>query len=278
LHQLRTRNRRPIPESSVPSIRAALDRWLLPHLGDKQLSEVGNIALHDLVEKMVGVLSPKSINTYVSMAKAVVQSVLDVDGEPVYARKWNNDVIDLPIINKREQSRPTLTADAVTAVIASCTSEWERMLHILCPATGMRIAEALALNIDEHVSADCAMIHVRQQVKGNRIVRYLKTTAAWRDIDLCPAGLLRTYIGERKGLLFPSQAGRTPMSYTNVRRRSLHPKLVKLGLYTDGAGMHCYRRFRAAELRKQGSPEDLRKFWLGHENSDISDHYAEQLL
>jgi hypothetical protein len=65
------------------------------------------------------------------------------------------------------------------------------------------------------------MILVRQQVKGNRIVRYLKTTAAWRDIDLCPevAGLLREYIGERKGLLFPSQAGRTPMSYTNVRGR-----------------------------------------------------------
>jgi hypothetical protein len=68
------------------------------------------------------------------------------------------------------------------------------------------------------------------------------------------------------------------MSYSNVRRRSLHPKLVKLGLYTPGAAMHCFCRFRSAVLKKYGCPEDLRKFWLGHENSDISDEYAKQLL
>jgi hypothetical protein len=37
---------------------------------------------------------------------------------------------------------------------------------------------------------------------------------------------------------------------TNVRKRSLHPKLVKLGLYTPGAAMHCFRRFRSAVLKK----------------------------
>lgn len=68
------------------------------------------------------------------------------------------------------------------------------------------------------------------------------------------------------------------MSYSNVRRRSLHPKLVKLGLYTPGAAMHCFRLFRSAVLKKQGCPEDIRKFWLGYENPDISDEYAEQLL
>jgi len=280
LNQLQTRNRRPIPDSSVPSIRAALDCWLLPLLGDRPLSQIGNATLNELVKTMVGTLSPKSINTYVNMAKAVVQSVLDVEGEPVYARKWNNDVIDLPIINKREQNRPTLTAKEISAVVASCMTEWERMLYILCAASGMRIAEALALNIDDHISADCSMIHVRQQVKGSCIVGYLKTSAAWRDIDLCPelARLLLVYIGNRKGLLFPSQTGRTPMSYANLRNRSLHPKLAKLGIYSQHAGAHCFRRFRAAELKRHGCPDDLRKFWLGHENADISDHYAEQLL
>jgi hypothetical protein len=59
---------------------------------------------------------------------------------------------------------------------------------------------------------------------------------------------------------------------------ALYPKLVKLGLYSPGAAMHCFRRFRSAVLTKNGCPEGLRKFWLGHENSDISDEYAEQLL
>jgi len=53
---------------------------------------------------------------------------------------------------------------------------------------------------------------------------------------------------------------------------------VKLGLYSEWTGFHCYRRFRSAQLRAQGCPEDLRNYWLGHENDDISDHYAEQLL
>ncbi|HEY6338471.1 MAG TPA: site-specific integrase [Candidatus Sulfotelmatobacter sp.] len=144
----------------------------------------------------------------------------------------------------------------------------------------MRIAEVLALDIDKHISSDCRVIKVRGQVKGSKIVSFLKTDAAYRDVDLCPevAELLKKYIGNRHGLLFPSETGKTPMSYANVRNRSLHPKLVKLGLYTPGAAMHCYRRFRSAVLTKDGCPEDLRKFWLGHVNPDISDEYAEQLL
>jgi len=144
----------------------------------------------------------------------------------------------------------------------------------------MRIAEALGLDIDKHISGDGTMIKVRCQVKITRIVEYLKTGAAWREIDLCPelAALLLKYIGDRKGLLFPSKTGQTPMAYANIRRRWLHPKLKTLKLYKDGAGMHIFRRFRSAHLRKNRCPEDLRQFWLGHENSDISDHYAEHLL
>jgi len=124
------------------------------------------------------------------------------------------------------------------------------------------------------------VIYVRQQVKGCRIVEYLKTGAAYRDIDLCPelATLLRNYIGRNtSGLLFPSRTEVTPMSYANVRNRSLHPKLVKLNLYTPGAAMNMYRRFRAAFLVKSECPHDLKKFWLGHENNVITSEYAEQI-
>jgi hypothetical protein len=55
------------------------------------------------------------------------------------------------------------------------------------------------------ISPDCTMIIVRQQVKGSKTVRYLKTDAAYRVVDLCPedAELLRKFIGDRRGLLFP---------------------------------------------------------------------------
>jgi integrase len=136
------------------------------------------------------------------------------------------------------------------------------VLYILCAATGMRIAEAPALDMKEHINPGCSVIRVRRRVKKNKLVTHLKTDAAYRYIDLalCVSKLLRKYIGDRRGLLFPSKTGCTRMTYSNVRRRSIHPKLVALGFYTPGAAMHCLRRFRASVLKKNRCPEHLEKF------------------
>jgi hypothetical protein len=72
LNCLQTRNNHPVPETSVPSLRSAIVKWLNPALGDLLLSEVGNGALKQLVTKMVGKLSAKSIRTYVGYAKQSV--------------------------------------------------------------------------------------------------------------------------------------------------------------------------------------------------------------
>jgi len=280
LNWLQTRNNKPIPPSSVPSIKSALERWLLPELGGLTLSEVDELALNGVVEKMVSKRSPKTIKTYINIAKEVVESQRDEKGRRIAHANWDNEIIDLPAVNRREQRRPKLRKEEITKIINSCTAQWERMLYTLCPATGMRIAEALALDIDKHISNEGDVIYVRRQVKGCKTVEYLKTDAAYRDIDLCPAlvALLREYIGHRtSGLLFPSHTGVTPMSYSNVRRRSLHPKLLKLNLYTPGAAMNMFRRFRSAILVKRECPQDLKKFWLGHENNDVTSEYAEQI-
>lgn len=279
LNHLRTRNRRPIPESSVPSIRGALNKWLLPTLGALPLSEVNHTALRGLVEKMSNAkLSAKTISTYIVMAKQIVESLADDDGQPIVPRKWDNERIDLPVVNKREQRRATLTAMQIEALVAVCDEPWERMLYILSCASGLRISEALALD-REHLSDDCSVIYVRQQVKANKVVACLKTDAAWRDVDIHPvvAQMLRQYLSPNHGLLFPSRTG-TPRSYSNTYNRNLRPKLTKLGFHVPGAGAHCFRRFRAAQLKRMACPDDLRKFWLGHASDDISDHYALQLL
>jgi hypothetical protein len=63
-----------------------------------------------------------------------------------------------------------------------------------------------------------------------------------------------------------------------VYNRDLRPRLEKLGFYVPGAGARYFRRFRAAQLQRAACPDGLRKFWLGHRSSDISDPYALQLL
>jgi hypothetical protein len=51
----------------------------------------------------------------------------------------------------------------------------------------------------------------------------------------------------------------------------------KLGIKEPGKAAHAFRRFRSSILAKSGVEEDIRKFWLGHENNDITAQYAEQI-
>jgi integrase len=280
LDWLQTRNNNPIPESSVSSIRSAIDKWLIPNLGDLPLSEVGNGALKNLVCKMKGHLSPKTQHTYVGFAKEIRKSLVNDEGDVVFPVTWNNAFIALPRINKRLQRRGKVSAQDIEGLIKLASKEWVWTLYVLGPATGMRIAELLAVEIDKHISPDCTMIVVRQQVKGSKTVQYLKTAAAYRVVDLCPeaAELLRVFIGDRRGLLFPSKTGTTPVSYHNLLKRHITPDFEKLGIKEAGKAAHSFRRFRASVLGMKFVAEDLRKFWMGHENSDITAQYAEQMF
>jgi hypothetical protein len=42
----------------------------------------------------------------------------------------------------------------------------------------------------------------------------------------------------------------------------------------EKAGFHSFRRFRVTHLRKQGAPEDLLRFWIGHGDKTVTDRYA----
>jgi len=129
------------------------------------------------------------------------------------------------------------------------------------------------------LSPDCSMILVKQQVKGSEVVAYLKTEAGYRIVDLCPelAEYLRKFVGDHKGLLFPSRKRTTPISYRSFLKRILTPSMKKLGIKEPGKAAHAFRRFRSSILAKSGVEEDIRKFWLGHENNDITAQYAEQI-
>ena len=147
-------------------------------------------------------------------------------------------------------------------------------VYVLSAASGMRIAETLAVDIDTWLSPTCSMILVTQQVKGSKIVEYLKTEAAYRVVDLCPeaAEYLRKFVGDRSGPLFPSRKRTTPVSYRNFLKRHLTPSMKKLGIKEPGKAAHAFRRFRSSIIAKSGVEEDIRKFWLGHENNDMTAH------
>ena len=264
------RKRRPVKASTVSGWRYCLNNWLNPAIGDLPLASVNNTSVKVLVAKMHEAnLSAQSIVTYTNLVKLIVGSALDENGEQLFPRKWNNEFMDVPVIE--DQKQPTFTAETMSAIIQRADGQ-EQVLYALLAGTGLRVGEAFGLEI-KHLSPDCRTITVEQSVWG-KTVQSPKTKSAYRQIDVCRdlANLLKQFVGNRQsGLLFANGSGK-PLSQTNVVRRSLHPILEQLGVAKTG--FHAMRRFRATWLRKQRTPEDLIRFWLGHAKSSMTDGYS----
>jgi integrase len=216
------------------------------------------------------------VNKYVEYIKQVVASLKDGEtGEPIQKRTWDSSVMDLPMVNQREQRRPSLKAKAITQLVEESEGE-EQALYVLLAATGMRISEALALET-KHITNDGRTIEVRQQVERDtpRIITCLKTNAAYRDVDLHPdvAEFLQRYIGDKPGLLFATRNG-TPHLHNNIEDRWLTERLRAMGLDEPGMGWHAFRRFRKTWLRGKRCQEDINIFWMGHKPKTMSEIYS----
>jgi len=167
LDHIQTRKRKPVKPKTAASWRDCVRKWLNPHLGDLPLSAVDNLAVKELVSKMAAAgLAPKSIHNYVQVVKMVVASAVNDRGEEIYVRKWNHEFIDLPEI--KNQRKPSVSSEEVGAIFAAAEGEF-RMLYALLAGTGMRIGEALGLEIDKHIADNRTTIKVRQSVWNGKV-------------------------------------------------------------------------------------------------------------
>ena len=270
-----SRNREPIRDTT--SIEGALRKWILPEIGDKPLSAVDSLTLKPLVRKMVkGGLSPRTCEKYVLYCKQIVASLQKPDGEPIYPRVWNPEVMDLPVVVYRQQKRPAQKLDGINLLIVNAKSDEQRYLFVLLASSGLRISEALALEA-KHFINDGRTIVVKQQVMKDcpKITDILKTDASYRQVDLHPdvAKWLGKFIEGKSGLVLKTE-NNTPYLYGNIAEDWLDPLLSKLGLYESGMGWHSFRRYRNTHLRKQLVQEDHRMHWMGHQPKEMSEVYS----
>ena len=230
------------------------------------LGNVNNITIKPLVDKMKESksLSARTVNKYVEYIKQVVASLKDGEtGEPIHKRRWDSSIMDLPIVNQREQWRPSLKTSAISQLVREGEGE-EQVLYVLLASTGMRISEVLALET-RHLTKAGRTIEVRQQVDRDtpHIVPCLKTAAAYRDIDLHldVAEFLRRFIGENRTL---------------VRYPERHPTLAQQhrGTLEPATGWHALRRFRKTWLHGKRCQEDINIFWMGHKPKTMSEIYS----
>jgi integrase len=268
------RDREPIKDAST--IEAALNKWILPAIGDLPLANVNNVTVKPLVDKMKKSLSARTVNTYVGYVQQVVASLRDGEtGEPIHRRKWDSSVMDLPLVNSKEQRRPSLKAGAVNHLVKESEGD-EQALYVLLGATGLRVSEALALE-SKHFVNDGRTIEIQQQVDREtpRIVSYLKTDAGFRQVDLSRsvAEYLQAFINGRNGLLFKTRNS-TPYLHNNLEQRWLTPRLQAMRLDEKGMGFHAFRRFRKTWLRGKRCQEDINNFWMGHKPKTMSELYS----
>jgi integrase len=183
--------------------------------------------------------------------------------------------MDLPVVEFSEQKRPSLKASTVSGLIAASAGQ-EQALYVLLAATGMRISEVLGLEV-RHFINDGRTVEVEQQVEKDRpqIVKYLKTNASKREIDLHPdvAEYLRRYAVGKSGLLFHT-ANSTPHLYGNLEDRWLTPRLTEMKLDEKGMGWHSFKRFRKTWLRGARCLEDINNFWMAHKPKTMSEVYS----
>jgi integrase len=237
---------------------------------------VDNLSVKPLVDRMSSAgLKPRTVNKYMEHVKQVVDSLKGPNGEPIHHRKWDPETMDLPIVERAEQKRPSLQADAISKLVKQSSGQ-EQALYILLAATGMRISEALALET-HHFTNSGRTIIVDQQVEKDaaRLVKYLKTAAAKREVDLHPdiAEYLQLYTAGRTGLLFHT-ANNTPHLYSNLEDRWLTPRLIEMTLDEEGMGWHSFKRFRKTWLRGQRCLEDINNFWMAHKSQTMSEVYS----
>ena len=261
LSDVQTRKRKPVKPATARGWQSYLDKWLNPAIGNMLIADANNSALREVVKRLDKAgLRPKSIRNIVQVLPMVVASAVDGNGEELYARRWNYEFADVPIIER--QRTPMFTGEEITRLVVKAEKQ-ERLIYVLFAASGLRAGELFGLEV-KHLNGNT--ITIAQSVWEGR-VQTPKTVNAFRQVDLHPtvAVMLRDFVGERKqGYLFRTRTG-TPFLQSNFLRSSLHPILEELGI--EKQGFHGFRRFRVTHLESSCVPPALVKYWTGHAKS-----------
>ncbi len=147
------------------------------------LAEISNNAVRELVKAMSAAsLSAKTIVNYVQVVKLVMSSAVNEEGHEIYPRKWNHDFIQLPVVCKKKQHRPTVSQADLAGILSNTKRRQHLVLFALLAGTGLRIGEALGLKRTDF-GPNCRVLHVRRSIWRAQ-VQEPKTPYSVRVIDI----------------------------------------------------------------------------------------------
>jgi integrase len=158
----------------------------------------------------------------------------------------------------------------VAAVVDSIDRQFRALVSLLA-GTGLRISEALALNVSDLVDIPRPMVKVTKAISDGEIGKP-KTTAGVRDVTLPPwlRPILKTHVNERglgpTDLLFPAPEGGL-LDHRRFRSRFWNPACEAAGVEVTP---HQLRHLQASLAIEAGRPLTEIAARLGHENARVT--------
>ena len=174
--------------------------------------------------------------------------------------------VRIPATHKAtEQKRKALTHEEVDRLRAALRSEPDLLLVDFLLVTGLRISEAMALNIDDIDFGRCRVKVSKRFYKGFDAP---KSSFGRREVPMT-TDLARRLWAVRKERplaasadpLFVSVRG-ARLDYANVYNRILKPAMREAGITWGGA--HRLRHTTATHLVRSGASANQAQLWLGH--------------
>lgn len=299
--------------------RRDLERYIIPFLGDKRLADLRRSDMQAFVAWLAneraqverqrkesagkdgptgrplrepGLLADHTIARIVVTLKACLSSaVLDElrrDNPAARVVLPKRDPLPMPDDgDELEGQAKALTRAEVTACLAIIHPHWRTLFRLLT-ATGLRISEALALDV-KHVALTGSRPHVKvRRAYGRDGMDRPKSEHGVRDIPL-PQSLVHelrehiaslpepspTMVKKWGHLLFPSATG-APMSQENLRRRVLKPAAEEAGC--GWAGFHAFRHtFASLHIERATNIVRLSRLLGHHKASFTLDVYSHML-
>lgn len=173
------------------------------------------------------------------------------------------------------KEKRSLTPEERLLITKADLNEFEYCFINLLLYTGLRKSEALALNVTD-IDFDKKNINVYKTLVSSKSVddclqNYPKTKAGIRKIPiLAPLSpILKEYINNKSGILFPSESGGYVGSSAFFKRwKQIIKKLQAAydGVLPDDITAHTFRHTYASDLYKAGVDIKQAQYLLGHDD------------
>jgi integrase len=228
---------------TVRQRQSHLTAHLLPRFGTSALMALDVPTVQQFTTDLLASCSRKTIKNLLGSFFAVLK----------YAKKSHIRVpefslTDLTLAADRNRSEIPYMKPPDVKRILEVSQEPYRTILALAWACGLRAGELLGLRVQD-LDLELGFVNPRFQADDQtRVLQELKTRQSGNPVPMTPetVAMLKAYLQNhwtpnRLNLLFPSRTGR-PMKRQYVVKFGLRPALVRLGLPTQGVGLHSFRR------------------------------------